>query len=173
MATHSSVLAWKIPRTEEPSELQSMGAGEGGCAQRVGHDRACTRHNEPSKGTAILLKKGFQGRLSQDTLDGQRPLSPAPLHKRWVRMGAYMGSRLLDKGGQSTMTFPRPSSWDWVRISGREEERLAVGLSFPRDHVRESSQATLLWGPAVMCTVWIWGEEPSPHFMEIPVDPVL
>ena len=25
MATHSSVLAWKIPWTEEPSRLQSMG----------------------------------------------------------------------------------------------------------------------------------------------------
>ena len=26
MATHSSVLAWKIPQTEEPGELQSMGS---------------------------------------------------------------------------------------------------------------------------------------------------
>ena len=25
MATHSSILAWRIPRTEEPSRLQSMG----------------------------------------------------------------------------------------------------------------------------------------------------
>ena len=33
MATHSSVLAWKIPWTEEPSRLQSMGL------QRVGHNR--------------------------------------------------------------------------------------------------------------------------------------
>ena len=32
MATHSSILAWKIPWTEEPSKLQSMGS------QRVGHD---------------------------------------------------------------------------------------------------------------------------------------
>jgi len=32
MATHSSILAWKIPWTEEPGELQSMGS------QRVGHD---------------------------------------------------------------------------------------------------------------------------------------
>ena len=34
MATHSSVLAWKIPWTEKPSRLQSMGS------QRVGHDRS-------------------------------------------------------------------------------------------------------------------------------------
>ena len=32
MVTHSSILAWKIPRTEEPGGLQSMGL------QRVGHD---------------------------------------------------------------------------------------------------------------------------------------
>ena len=31
-ATHSSTLAWKIPRTEEPGGLQSMGS------LRVGHD---------------------------------------------------------------------------------------------------------------------------------------
>ena len=32
MATYSSILAWKIPWTEEPGRLQSMGS------QRVGHD---------------------------------------------------------------------------------------------------------------------------------------
>ena len=26
MASHSSILAWRIPRTEEPGELQSMGS---------------------------------------------------------------------------------------------------------------------------------------------------
>ena len=32
MTTHSSILAWKIPWTEGPGRLQSMGP------QRVGHD---------------------------------------------------------------------------------------------------------------------------------------
>ena len=32
MATHSSILAWRIPRMEEPGRLQSMGS------QRVGFD---------------------------------------------------------------------------------------------------------------------------------------
>ena len=32
MAPHSSTLAWKIPRTEEPGRLQSMGS------RRVGHN---------------------------------------------------------------------------------------------------------------------------------------
>ena len=34
MATHSNILAWRIPWTEEPGGLQSMES------QRVGHDRA-------------------------------------------------------------------------------------------------------------------------------------
>ena len=32
MATQSSILAWKIPWTEDPGRLQSMGS------QRIGHD---------------------------------------------------------------------------------------------------------------------------------------
>ena len=32
MATHSGILAWRIPWTEEPGGLQAMGS------QRVGHD---------------------------------------------------------------------------------------------------------------------------------------
>ena len=32
MATHSSILAWRIPWTEKPGRLQSIGS------QRVGHD---------------------------------------------------------------------------------------------------------------------------------------
>jgi len=32
MATHSSILGWRIPWTEEPGGLQSMGS------QRVGHN---------------------------------------------------------------------------------------------------------------------------------------
>ena len=31
MVTHSSILAWRIPRTEEPGRLQSTGS------QKVGH----------------------------------------------------------------------------------------------------------------------------------------
>ena len=37
MATHSTILAWRSPRTEEPGGLQSTGS------QRVRHDRAAKR----------------------------------------------------------------------------------------------------------------------------------
>ena len=38
MATHSSILAWRIPWTEEPGGPQSMGS------QRVGHDFTTEEH---------------------------------------------------------------------------------------------------------------------------------
>ena len=42
MATHSSVLTWRIPWAEEPGRLQSMES------QRVGHDWAHTQRNNPN-----------------------------------------------------------------------------------------------------------------------------
>ena len=36
IATHSSILAWRIPWTEEPGRLQSIGS------QRAGHDGVTT-----------------------------------------------------------------------------------------------------------------------------------
>ena len=49
MAIHSSFLAWKIPWTEEPDRLQSMGS------QRVRHDWATSLHF-----TSVLLISGPQ-----------------------------------------------------------------------------------------------------------------
>ena len=43
MATHSSVLAWRIPWTEEPDRLQSIGS------QRVGHDWSDLGHMHCAK----------------------------------------------------------------------------------------------------------------------------
>ena len=42
MATHSSILAWEIPWTEEPGGLQSMGL------QRVGHDLVTKEQQMPT-----------------------------------------------------------------------------------------------------------------------------
>ena len=52
MATHSSILAWKIPWTEEPGGLQAMGS------RRVGHNLAHARmraHTHTHTHTGILL----------------------------------------------------------------------------------------------------------------------
>ena len=56
MATHSRILAWRIPWTEEPGRLQSMGL------QRVGHDRATDTFTfTPSSNFKKFCFKKFQG----------------------------------------------------------------------------------------------------------------
>ena len=47
MATHFSVLAWRIPGTEEPGGLPSMGS------HRVGHDSATS--------LSLSLSNGIKG----------------------------------------------------------------------------------------------------------------
>ena len=43
MATHSNILAWEIPWTEEPGRLQSMGS------QRVSYNSAIKQQQQHSK----------------------------------------------------------------------------------------------------------------------------
>ena len=69
MATHSSVLAWRTPRTEEPGRLQSTGL------PRVGHDWACntlspTLHNSPLHGERWAS--------DQDSPQGVSPVAWSP-----------------------------------------------------------------------------------------------
>ena len=47
MATHSSILSWEIPWTEEPGGLQSMGL------QSVGHNLVITNNNTCEKATRV------------------------------------------------------------------------------------------------------------------------
>ena len=48
MATHSSILAWKTPRTEEPGGLQSMGS------QKGRHDLATKQQEQLTDATSIV-----------------------------------------------------------------------------------------------------------------------
>ena len=56
-ATHSSILAWRIPSTEEPGRLQPMGS------QRAGHDWATNRRRQWHP-TPVLLPGKSHGRRS-------------------------------------------------------------------------------------------------------------
>ena len=49
MAIHSSILAWEIPRTEEPGRLQSMGK------QRVGQDWMTNTFTLSSENQSIII----------------------------------------------------------------------------------------------------------------------
>ena len=49
MATHSSILPWRIPWAEEAGGLQSMGS------QRVGHDRSAFTHRSFSSKEEVFI----------------------------------------------------------------------------------------------------------------------
>ena len=53
MPTHSSIIAWEIPQTEEPGGLQSLGL------QRSGHDLATEQHCVTQSEKSNLLKPEF------------------------------------------------------------------------------------------------------------------
>ena len=67
MATHSSILAWRIPWTEEPGGLQSMGL------QRVGHDFTFTFtftfYTIYNQGQQSLVACCLWGRTELDTTE--------------------------------------------------------------------------------------------------------
>ena len=52
MATHSSILAWRIPWTEEPGGLQSMGLQESDTTYRLKH-----HHRRKCPGSALKKQK--------------------------------------------------------------------------------------------------------------------
>ena len=56
MATHSSILAWRIPWTEKPGRLQSMGS------QRVGNDSAksLTHSEYDLLGAQLVIQLGVE-----------------------------------------------------------------------------------------------------------------
>ena len=69
MATHSSILTWKIPWTEEPGRIQSTGL------QRVGHSLEAKQQQQASTGC-----KGYGQKWSC----GPDGLSESHVQKSWA-----------------------------------------------------------------------------------------
>ena len=68
MATYSSILAWKIPWTEEPGGLQSMGL------QRVGHDLVTKQQHSLARLNAAWNFQVKVGNWAIDSENSRRTL---------------------------------------------------------------------------------------------------
>ena len=89
MVTHSSILAWRIPWTEEPGRLQSTGW------QRVGHDRATSLHFTSYTYMLCLVVQSCPTLWNPWTVAHKSPLSIRFPRKRmlnWVAMPSSRGS---------------------------------------------------------------------------------
>ena len=77
MATCSSILAWKIPWTEEPSRIQTVGS------QRVSHD-SVAEHTQHKTSTLAIPKPNTW--TQHPSSDGRDPKSmDAASELRWQR----------------------------------------------------------------------------------------
>ena len=149
IATHSSILAWKIQQTEETGGLQSMGP------QRVRHNWACTRTLErllwgfseifmskymalcptyracSQTLTAVLMEEGVE---ESDTVRNVYLVSsprawygaPESLRTSWVKKTSFVLMRWLSMGSWIL------SEWRWVTRKNK------VCVPFPRPPGRMS-----------------------------------
>ena len=66
MATHSSILAWIIPLTEEPSRLQSMDH------KRIGHDLEFKHAHNYRRRTSKKMKERIRRKSSCNESNGHK-----------------------------------------------------------------------------------------------------
>ena len=92
MATHASILAWRIPQTEEPSGLQST------VSQRVGHDWGTNTTNlldircvaelmgcySPEKKLSGFLSANNPQENDAKTIRQWHPLAEKPKKQKWI-----------------------------------------------------------------------------------------
>ena len=116
MATHSNILAWKIPWTEDPGWLQTMGS------QRAGHDWATKPHGWMDAGHLSIYPQirslPYREYLFSVFREGDpRKLArlPCPLLPAWFGRSEAQARKRL-QGGQvdsehSHSTPPHTSGW--------------------------------------------------------------
>ena len=129
MATHSSILAWRIPGTEEPDELQSMGS------RRVRHDWATSL-------SLSCIGEGNGNPLQCSCLE-----NPRDGGVWWTAVyGVTQIQTRLKRLSSSTSRLPR--------VLGRSFENMAFGMSwdiqsaFPRRLAAgPTSLSTMVWFP--------------------------
>ena len=108
MAPHSSTLAWKIPWTEEPGRLQSMGS------LRVGHDWAF--HFNALEKEMATHSSVRAWRISGTVEPGELP--SVGLHRvgRWSDLAAAATATVLTH-------LKRPWCWERLKAEGEGSDR--------------------------------------------------
>ena len=84
MASHSSTLAWKIPWTEEPGRLQSMGS------QRVGHNWATSLSQKMETVTDLYISERCRNASLTSSLN-----SPVSRRGNWMLAGEWCTQEVM------------------------------------------------------------------------------
>ena len=123
MATHSSILDWEIPWTEEPGGLQSMGS------QRVRHDWACTHTH-----THTHTRRNDDQRITFDAV------SPAT---NCMTLGKLHLSQFLVLWNDPIMDPPTPNHLGllcWLNENIHERQGSNKSLVYLMNHSFNTSQ---------------------------------
>ena len=143
MATHSSVLAWKVSWTEEPGGLQSAGS------RRLGHDWATNTQHSCSVVSACCDPVD-RGPLGSCPWDFYRPES-------WSRVPFPSPGDLPDPGmgpmspalaGRASALSPQGSPWS-VQLHLSKQPRVQEWDPFHWDALKE-------WGPHLQASSYFW-----------------
>ena len=139
MATHSGILTWKIPCTEEPGRLQSVGT------QRIRHDWAWSHASTHTRMHAFKLGTQF-------------PRIPSLYDSRFV-LQLLSGVWLCDSMDCSTLGFPPSpgvcskscplSQWCHLNISSSVAPLSSCPKSFPASRPFPVSQLLALGGRSI------------------------
>ena len=104
MATHSSILAWRIPWTEEPGGLQSTGS------QRVGHDSVRLHCHFHGASQVALVLKNFPSKAGDTRDAGSVPgLGRSKFYLFLPRLGLHCCTRAYSR--QASRSFSLVVGW--------------------------------------------------------------
>ena len=110
MATHSSILAWKIPWTEDPGRLQSTGL------QRVGHDWATSLHFTSSQVALVVKKKKPTCQYRRHRRGRFDPwVGKIPWRRKWQLTPIFLPG---ESHGQKSLAGCSP--WDCIELDTTE-----------------------------------------------------
>ena len=119
MATHSSILAWRIPWTEEPGGLQSMGS------QRVGHDWVTSLH--------FTLVKAWKGEVESF-------LTRAPGYRACSHTPGALRCLPFWRAGTASRSSLCPSASSGInQVTGQEHQRPRGGGICGQSEISHSS----------------------------------
>ena len=124
MATHSSILAWKIPWTEEPGGLQSTGRKESDTTERLHFHCHSPEGRQPREGGSFIPKAPFPVPVPLPVGGRQGPL--------WGGGAAERGGGGHAVPGPISRQFPSsPSAGPWSAVGFRDYDQAHNGKDSP------------------------------------------
>ena len=151
MATHSSILSWKIPWTEEPGRLLSTGL------KRVGHDWV-TEHARKRAGQPGGWRPGPLAPI-WDGSSGSSQLQ----NSLWAGLGPRLGWHHSSTSPSLHPASSHPSHrcWSWRHPTKPPESGLHLRLHFP-GNPSAMGHTLIKHGHSLTCTEWTrweWDQE--------------